>query len=87
MLDEDGDNEENAGDGDEPEFMFQAILFVVMLVRTSVAMMVFVMMCHTFTYLFSSAKVGNSCCNSVAKCLVLGETKGEDTDADALDGG
>lgn len=74
MFEEDGNNEEDTGDNNETELLFQTVV-VMMLMRTRVAMMVFVMMCHTFTYLFSVAKVGNSCCNSVAKCSVLGEAK------------
>ena len=91
MLDEDCDNEENTGDGNEPQLLLQRMLvvmlmFMMMFVRTTFAMIV--LMCHFICiYSFLVAKLGNSCCNSVAKCLVLGETKGEDTDADALDGG
>ena len=49
MLEEDGNNEEDAGDDNETELFFQT-MFVMMLVRTSVAVMVFVMMCHSFIY-------------------------------------
>lgn len=63
------------------------VVLMMMFVSTTVAMMVFVMMCHVFCiYLFLGAKVGKRCCNSVAKCSAHSETEGEDTDADTLDG-
>ena len=71
MLDEDCDNEENTGDGNEPQLLLQRMLvvmlmFMMMFVRTTFAMIV--LMCHIFCiYSFLGAKVGNSCCNSVAK--------------------
>ena len=61
MLDEDCDNEENTGDGNEPQLLLQRMLvvmlmFMMMFVRTTFAMIV--LMCHIFCiYSFLGARM------------------------------